>query len=171
MPSLTAVHKFFLKVRSCLYVKSDSVHICTETVFIFQEILRAKSDFGALMQFDRRPMALPYPYGRRLEDQQPHGCPPDLRRTDRAHRRRPVSLLARSNTTARDGARRQQRRRAWRKLFWDSNVQHPTSRQGRISLETNQRRRELPRLSARQLRHRRHAAAVRWPMFAAGVLR
>jgi hypothetical protein len=48
-------------------VKSDSVHICTETVFIFQEILRAKSDFGASMQFDRRPMALPYPYGRRLE--------------------------------------------------------------------------------------------------------
>jgi hypothetical protein len=54
-------------VRSCLYVKSDSVHNCTETVFIFQEILRAKSDFGALMQFDRRPMALPYLYGRRLE--------------------------------------------------------------------------------------------------------
>jgi hypothetical protein len=34
-------------VRSGLYVKSDSVHICTETVFIFQEILRAKSDSGA----------------------------------------------------------------------------------------------------------------------------
>jgi hypothetical protein len=57
----------FFWVRSCLYVKSDSVHICTETFFIFQEILRARSDFGALMQFDRRPMALPYPYGRRLE--------------------------------------------------------------------------------------------------------
>jgi hypothetical protein len=54
--------------RSCLYVKSDSVHICTETFFIFQEILRAKSDCAASMQFDRRPMALPYPYGRRLED-------------------------------------------------------------------------------------------------------
>jgi hypothetical protein len=57
----------FFWVRSCLYVKSDSVHICTETFFIFQEILRAKSDFGASMQFDRRPMALPYLYGRRLE--------------------------------------------------------------------------------------------------------
>jgi hypothetical protein len=54
-------------VRSFLSVKSDSVHSCTETVFIFQEILRAKSDAGASMQFDRRPMALPYPYGRRLE--------------------------------------------------------------------------------------------------------
>ncbi len=39
----------FFWVRSCLYVKLDSVHSCTETVFIFQEILRAKSDFGALM--------------------------------------------------------------------------------------------------------------------------
>jgi hypothetical protein len=29
----------FFWVRSCYYVKSDSVHICTETVFIFQEIL------------------------------------------------------------------------------------------------------------------------------------
>jgi hypothetical protein len=47
-------------VRSRLAVKSDSVHSCTETVFIFQEILRAKSDAGASMQFDRRPMALPY---------------------------------------------------------------------------------------------------------------
>jgi hypothetical protein len=49
-------------------VKSDSVPICTETFFIFQEILRAKSDAGASMQFDRRPMALPYPYGRRLKE-------------------------------------------------------------------------------------------------------
>jgi hypothetical protein len=48
--------------RSGLYVKSDSVHDCTEKVSIFQEILRAKSDSGASMQFDRRPMALPYPY-------------------------------------------------------------------------------------------------------------
>jgi hypothetical protein len=48
-------------------VKPDSIHICTETVSIFQEILRAQSDAGALMQFDHRPMALPYPYGRRLE--------------------------------------------------------------------------------------------------------
>jgi hypothetical protein len=47
-------------VRSGHSVKSDSVPICTETVFIFQEILRAKSDAGALMQFDCRPMALPY---------------------------------------------------------------------------------------------------------------
>jgi hypothetical protein len=31
-------------VRSGLYVKSDSVPICTETAFIFQEILRAKCD-------------------------------------------------------------------------------------------------------------------------------
>ncbi len=55
-------------------MKSDSVHSCTETVFIFQEILRAKSDAGALMQFDRRPMALPYPYGRRLEADHIHFC-------------------------------------------------------------------------------------------------
>jgi hypothetical protein len=57
----------FFWVRSCLYVKSDSVHSCTETFSIFQEILRARSDAGASMQFDRRLMALPYPYGRRLE--------------------------------------------------------------------------------------------------------
>jgi hypothetical protein len=57
----------FFGVRSCLYVKSDPVPICTETLSIIQEILRAKSDAGALMQFDRRPMALPYPDGRRLE--------------------------------------------------------------------------------------------------------
>jgi hypothetical protein len=31
----------FFWVRSCLYVKLDAVHICTEIVFIFQEILRA----------------------------------------------------------------------------------------------------------------------------------
>jgi hypothetical protein len=37
----------FFWVRSCLYIKSDSVHSCTETFFIFQEILRAKSDCGA----------------------------------------------------------------------------------------------------------------------------
>jgi hypothetical protein len=43
----------FFWVRSCLAVKSDSVHICAETFSIFQEILRAKSDAGALMQFDR----------------------------------------------------------------------------------------------------------------------
>jgi hypothetical protein len=30
-------------------MKSDAVHSCTETFFIFQEILRAKSDAGALM--------------------------------------------------------------------------------------------------------------------------
>jgi hypothetical protein len=57
----------FFWVRSCLSVKSDSVPICTETFSIFQEILRAKSDAGASMQFDRRPMALQYPYGRRFE--------------------------------------------------------------------------------------------------------
>jgi hypothetical protein len=61
-------NRIFFWVRSCLYVKSDSVHTCAETFFIFQEILRAKSDAGASMQFDRRPMALPYPYGRRLEE-------------------------------------------------------------------------------------------------------
>jgi hypothetical protein len=55
-------------VRSCLAVKLDSVHSCTETFFIFQEILRAKSDTGVSMKFDRRPMALPYPCGRRLEE-------------------------------------------------------------------------------------------------------
>jgi hypothetical protein len=27
----------FFWARSCLYVKSDSVHSCTETFFIFQE--------------------------------------------------------------------------------------------------------------------------------------
>jgi hypothetical protein len=43
----------FFWVRSRLSVKSDSVHTCTETVFIFQEILRAKSDSSASMQFDR----------------------------------------------------------------------------------------------------------------------
>jgi hypothetical protein len=48
-------------------VKLDSVHSSTETFFIFQEILRAKSDAGASMQLDRRPMALPYSYGRRLQ--------------------------------------------------------------------------------------------------------
>jgi hypothetical protein len=58
---------FFLGVRSCHSVKSDSVHTCTETVFIIQEILRAKSDSGASMQCVCRPTALPYPYGRRLE--------------------------------------------------------------------------------------------------------
>jgi hypothetical protein len=36
----------FFWVRSCLDEHSDSVHICTETFFIFQEILRAKSDTG-----------------------------------------------------------------------------------------------------------------------------
>jgi hypothetical protein len=61
-----ALRRIFL-VRSFLYVKLDSLHICTETVFIFQEILRAKSDFGASLQLDCRPMALPYSYGRRLE--------------------------------------------------------------------------------------------------------
>jgi hypothetical protein len=48
-------------VRSCLDVHSDSVHICTETFFIFQEILRAKSDSSASLHCNRRPMALPYP--------------------------------------------------------------------------------------------------------------
>jgi hypothetical protein len=33
-----------------------------------------KSDAGALMQFDRRPMALPYPYGRRLQADYIHFC-------------------------------------------------------------------------------------------------
>ncbi len=45
----------------------DAVHSCTEKCFIFQEILRAKSDFGASLQLDRRPMASPDPYRRRLE--------------------------------------------------------------------------------------------------------
>jgi hypothetical protein len=48
---LSSIHIFW--VRSCLYVESDSVHICREPVSIFQDILRAKSDAGALMQFDR----------------------------------------------------------------------------------------------------------------------
>jgi hypothetical protein len=42
-------------VRSCLHVKSDSVHSCTETFSIFQEILRAKPDAGALMHPDTCP--------------------------------------------------------------------------------------------------------------------
>jgi hypothetical protein len=54
-------------VKFFLYVKSGSVHSCTETFSIFQEILCTESDSGALMQFGRRPMALPYPYRRRLE--------------------------------------------------------------------------------------------------------
>jgi hypothetical protein len=54
-------------VRSCLSVKSDSVYICTEPVSISQEILRGKSDCGASMQRVCGPVALPYPYERRLE--------------------------------------------------------------------------------------------------------
>jgi hypothetical protein len=37
----------FFRARSGLYVKSDSVPICTETAFISQKILRAKSDASA----------------------------------------------------------------------------------------------------------------------------
>jgi hypothetical protein len=47
------------RVSFYLYVHSDSVHICTETSSIALGILRAKSDSGASLQFDRRPMALP----------------------------------------------------------------------------------------------------------------
>jgi hypothetical protein len=54
------IQEILFWVRSCLYVKSDSIHSCTETFFIFQEILRAKSDAGASMQCVCRPMALPY---------------------------------------------------------------------------------------------------------------
>jgi hypothetical protein len=52
---------WFFRVKSCLAVHSDSVYVCTETFFIFQEILRAKSDAGVSLQFDRRPMALRSP--------------------------------------------------------------------------------------------------------------
>jgi hypothetical protein len=48
-------------------MRSDGGHTCTETSFIMQEILRAKSDSSASLQFDRSPMTLPYPHGRRLE--------------------------------------------------------------------------------------------------------
>jgi hypothetical protein len=57
----------FLGVRSCLAVHSEPVHICTEISSITLGILHAKSDSGASLQFDCRPMALPYPHGRRLE--------------------------------------------------------------------------------------------------------
>jgi hypothetical protein len=46
----------------------DSVYYCTGTASIALEILRAQSNFNTSLQFDRRPMALPYPYGRRLEE-------------------------------------------------------------------------------------------------------
>jgi hypothetical protein len=52
---------FIFWVRSGLSVKTDSVPICTETAFIFQEILRAKSDSGASLQCVGRPIILPYP--------------------------------------------------------------------------------------------------------------
>jgi hypothetical protein len=55
-------------VRSCLAVHLDSVHICTETSSIALEILRAKSDAGALLQFDCRPVALPYSPERWLKE-------------------------------------------------------------------------------------------------------
>jgi hypothetical protein len=45
---------------------SDSVQICTETFCITLEIPRAKSDADASLQFDHRPMALPYGRERRL---------------------------------------------------------------------------------------------------------
>jgi hypothetical protein len=57
----------FFWVKSRLAVHSDAVHSCIETAFIFQEILRAESDSSVSFQFDRGPMALPYPYGLRLE--------------------------------------------------------------------------------------------------------
>jgi hypothetical protein len=47
-------------VGSCFYMYSDSARICRETSSIAWEILRAKSNAGASLQFDRRPMALPY---------------------------------------------------------------------------------------------------------------
>ncbi len=46
---------------------SDAVHSCTETSSIAWKILRAQSDAGASLQFDRGPMALPYGRERRLE--------------------------------------------------------------------------------------------------------
>jgi hypothetical protein len=108
-------------VRSCLYVKSDSVQLCTETVSIFQEIpvflgkilplreldsvqlctetvsifqeiLRAKSDSGASMQLDRRPMALSYPDGRRLEERSPLSS--DARRRSLVPKPCPVNCKA-----------------------------------------------------------------------------
>jgi hypothetical protein len=67
-------HDQIFWVRSCLYVKSDSVHIFTEASSIALEILRANADSGASLQFDCRPMALPYPYWRRLEADYIHFC-------------------------------------------------------------------------------------------------
>jgi hypothetical protein len=57
LPTLGLLFVFW--VRSCLPVHSDSVHDCTETFFIFQEILRAKSNSSASLYCDRGPMALP----------------------------------------------------------------------------------------------------------------
>jgi hypothetical protein len=65
----------------CLDVNSDSVHICTEASSIALGISPAKSDSGTSSHCDRRPMALPYPYGRRLGEgtplmlaQKPRNC-------------------------------------------------------------------------------------------------
>ncbi len=59
-------HRVFW-VRSCHFIYSDSVYHRTDASSIALEILRAKFDFGASLQFGRRPTVLPYPEGRRLE--------------------------------------------------------------------------------------------------------
>jgi hypothetical protein len=46
------------RIRSCLAVNSDPVHICRETRFIIQGITWANSDSGASLRCDRRPTAL-----------------------------------------------------------------------------------------------------------------
>jgi hypothetical protein len=53
---------------------SDSVYDCPETSLIILEIMRAKSDCSASLQFDRRPMVLPYERERRLEANHIHFC-------------------------------------------------------------------------------------------------
>jgi hypothetical protein len=62
----------FFRMGFCLDVHSETVHICTETSSIAWEILRAQSDSSTSLQFDRRPMALPYGRERRLEANQIH---------------------------------------------------------------------------------------------------
>jgi hypothetical protein len=57
----------FFRVRSCLDVNSDSVHVCAETSSIALGISRVRSDSGASRHYHRRLMALSYPKERRLD--------------------------------------------------------------------------------------------------------
>jgi hypothetical protein len=67
------------QIGFCTYLYRDIFHLSGDPA--------CKSDAGASMQFDRRPMALPYPYRRRLEADHIHFCgrslhqPTDVRLT------------------------------------------------------------------------------------------